>query len=444
MYDYKDKFNGVEKDGRNSVYQILSQTTFQDWETIKKDYDATAISEIKIDGNTFKNYGQYQFIWEKSFVKSPQRSSSGSIGNLNSYTTFLTPHLLINFSIMSIDDYRALMKLHYSKNEFTVECYDFIYKKPITVKMYFGTEEMAKLYTINKMRQKSDGEWEDWIELVGVQDYTVELIGTNNDVELVSVRYVYNSDVTPSGAPMPDQYEEDVYVGDEIVLGKSSTFPDTPPSNTLKFKEWRGDDGLTYRNGTVITVNSKMIFYAVWEGITDYTLSFNYGLSEVATDTDENGILYPVLNRSVKLGESIGKLPPLTDPYVELGENKKRYYPFENGGWYKYPIKQEDMKVEDNTNYWIPRDDIIYALYDKKKYTVTYNLSYPEGTLQKDRVIIEPQSIEYGGSVVLPIIKFFTYKLDVWYIDNEYTTKFSGTMPPYDITIYGRFRDKFE
>jgi hypothetical protein len=188
-----------------------------------------------------------------------------------------------------------------------------------------------------------------------------------------------------------------------------------------------------------------MTLFAVWENYSDYTLSFNYGLSEVATDTDENGVLYPILNRSVKLGESIGKLPPLTEPYVQYGsgDSLKKYYPYENGAWYKYPIKQEDMKVEDNTKYWISRDDIIYALYDKKKYTVTYNLSYPE-SISSNKVTIEPQSIEYGGSVTLPNLSNFFYRFDGWYIDSEYSTKFSGTMPPYDITIYGRFINKSE
>ena len=60
-------------------------------EKFNTEYNATEIAHIKIDGNTFKNYGQYQFIWEKTFVKSPERSSHGSIGNLNSYATFLTP-----------------------------------------------------------------------------------------------------------------------------------------------------------------------------------------------------------------------------------------------------------------------------------------------------------------------------------------------------------------
>ena len=260
---YKDKYIGVD---RPSVYDILQKVGTTEYrEGAIKEYQAVDIAEVKIDGNRFRNYGVYSFIWEKTFIKSPERSADGSLGNLNSHATFLTPHLILDFSVMSIDDYRKIMLLHYGANEYTVECYDPIYNRHIKVKMYFGTEEMAKLYTIAQNRLLPNGQWEEWVDLVGVTDYKVELIGTNNDLDLVSVRYVYNSDITPTGAPMPDQYEEDVYLGEEIVVGSNSTFPDTPPSSSLKFKHWVDDEGLIYTNGKTWTVNVPLTLYAVWQ-----------------------------------------------------------------------------------------------------------------------------------------------------------------------------------
>lgn len=140
---------------------------------------AKGIEVVTIDKIEFTNYGQYSFVWEKSFVTSPKRSVSGSLGDLDDLPTFLTAHLVIDFSIMSIDDYRKIMKLHYSKNQHTVTCYDPIYNTTRTLEMYFATEEMPKLYTIAEHRFRDD--WEDWIDLVGVTEYKVELIGTNND-----------------------------------------------------------------------------------------------------------------------------------------------------------------------------------------------------------------------------------------------------------------------
>ena len=269
---YKDKYIGVD---RPSVYDILQKVGTTEYrEGAIKEYEAVDIAEVKIDGNRFRNYGAYSFIWEKTFVKSPERSADGSIGNLNSYATFLTPHLIMDFSVMSIDDYRKIMILHYGANEFTVECYDPIYNRKIKVKMYFATEEMAKLYTIAQNRLLPNGQWEEWVDLVGVTEYKVELIGTNNDLDLVSVRYEYSTlkeDGTleypylPNGSPANPQFEEDVYIGEEIIIGGNSTFPETPPTNSLKFKHWIDEEGLIYTNGKTWTVNVPLTLYAVWQ-----------------------------------------------------------------------------------------------------------------------------------------------------------------------------------
>lgn len=432
---YKDKFIGA--DDRLSVMDILQKvgtTEYRNGEV--KEYKAVGIDYVIINGNKFKNYGVYQFIWEKTFVKSPERSASGSLGNLNSYATFLTPHLIINFSVMSIEDYRKIMLLHYGANEYTVECYDPIYNKTIKVKMYFATEEMAKLYTIAQNRLLPNGQWEEWVDLVGVTDYKVELIGTNNDLDLVSVRYVYNSTTTPTGSPIPDQYEEDVYVGEEIVIGANSTFPDTPPSSTQKFKHWVDDKGIVYNNGIVNTINSDLTLYAVWESSTAFTLSFNYGLSDVDTSVDSStGVLTEILNKEVQKGQSIGILPKLTAEPSVTGKDNVKYYPYTNGGWYKYPVKQDDMKVENNQSYWADRNTVIYALYDKKPFTVSY-------VTNSENTAIPTQTLYYGDKVYLPTLSRSGYTFQGWYLDSSFNTAFSGTMPPYSITLYARWATK--
>ena len=57
----------------------------------RAEYEAVNIDKLIIDGNEFANYGEYSFIWEKTFVKSPVRATgNGEINNLNSYATYLT------------------------------------------------------------------------------------------------------------------------------------------------------------------------------------------------------------------------------------------------------------------------------------------------------------------------------------------------------------------
>jgi uncharacterized repeat protein (TIGR02543 family) len=434
MYDYNKKYKGIGD--RLSVMEILQEVgTTRYRENTTKEYQAVDIDKVVIDGNIFKNYGQYSFIWEKTYVKEPVRSANGSIENLNSYATFLTAHLILDFSVMSIDDYRKIMRLHYESNEYTVECYDTIYNHPIRIKMYFATEEMAKLFTISQHRSLPNGGWEDWVDIVGVSDYKVELIGTNSELDLVGVKYSYNSDITPTGVPVPN-IEEEVYIGEEIVVGNGVPFINEPPSYTQKFKEWNtkpDGTGLTYTNGKVITVNDDMTLYAIWESTTSYTLSFNYGLSDVYSEIDSTtGVLTEVLNREITDITDIGVLPPLTEPYVEDANTKKKYYPYTNGGWYKHPVKQNNMQVVSNQAYWMTRDTIIYALYDKKPFTVDY-------VTNSGNTAIPQQTLTYGDSVYTPTLAQQGYTFQGWFIDSTLVTQFSGSMPPYDITLYAKW-----
>lgn len=441
---YFDKYKGV--DNRLSIIEILQEVGSPEYkDATNREYEAVDISQIKIDGNIFKNYGAYRFIWEKTYSTSPERSVGGSMGNINSISTFLTGHLIIDFSVMSIDDYRLFMTLHYDRNEHTVECYDPIYNNRITLKMYFATEQMAKLYTISQNRMLPNGEWEDWVDLVGVSEYAVELIGTNNELDLLSVKYEYstlNADGTllyptfPNGTVATPQYEEDVYSGEEIMVGSNSTFPDTPPKNSLKFKHWVDENGLIYTNGVIVTVNKPITLYAVWESSTTHTISFNYGLSEVDYTIDSStGLIEDILNKEVQKGQSIGSLPKLTaEPFV-TGADEKKYYPYTNGGWYKYPVKQANMQVFSNDLYWTDRDTIIYALYDKKPFLVTY-------VTNATNTSIPTQTLYYGDQVYLPTLAREGYTFQGWYIDSTYTTKFNGTMPPYSITLYAKWETK--
>jgi hypothetical protein len=201
-------------------------------------YKANGIETVTIDGNEFSDYGAFSFIWEKSYVKSPERSANGSIGNLDSYPTFITPHLKIDFSMMSIDSYRKLMSLIYMKKEFKVTCYDVVNNRITTNLMYFSTEEMPKLWTIVEALNGN----ENAVELLGIQEYTVEMIGTNNLIPNPEIQVWYkNSDGTEINT-----HPYIVYDGEDFEVG---TYVTNPPS------KWMMENGLIVSNGDVITLH---------------------------------------------------------------------------------------------------------------------------------------------------------------------------------------------
>lgn len=247
----------------NDIYAKSLDERYADYDVMG---EGKEIHKVVIDGNVFSGYKVFTFLWEKTFVKEPTRSSNGTIGNLNSYATFITPHLKIDFSLMSIDDYRRLYKLILQKNEFTVTCYDIVSNTRVTKKMYFAPDQFPTLYTV--ARRLSTGD--KFIELTGIRNYTVELIGTNNEVESIKVTYLPNY---PAGQSPPSQSEvkEDVYIGGELIIGSGSAYPSTPPINKI-FSHWIGDDGVRYDNGTVIYITDIMknglVLTAQWQSTT--------------------------------------------------------------------------------------------------------------------------------------------------------------------------------
>lgn len=380
------------------------------------------IDIVYIDNNPFKDYSAFTFLMEKSYVKSPVRSGDGSINNLDSYAWFLTPHLKIDFSLMSIDSYRRIMKLIQSKNEFTVTCYDVVNDKDVTHNMYFATEQMPKLWAIARALDGAE-----WTELLGVQDYTIELIGTNTDITTVSVTYHYNP---PSGLDTTEG-SNSVPKGSEIIVGDVVTFKNNPPTG-YKFKQWNSKpngDGMVYTDGYATTINEDLVLYAIWEQTSSYTLNFSYGLSTPMVGTD----MKYKYSTPVVYGKAIGTLPSFeTQPTVTYGDDETtKYTPYSNGAWYKTPTKgKNSVPVKDNEIYWIEQNSTIYLLYDTASYPVYYYV---------DGAIYSSVSIQYGVSIPLPVLVKLGYTFDGWYTDDKYENKFSGTMPPFVLSLYARW-----
>lgn len=173
-------------------------------------YGVYDIDTISVDGMTFGGYKAYSAFWEKTYPVSPERTLAGVIDNLNSLAFFTTFHLRINFSMMSIDDYRRLYELMLSKNEFVVTCYDPLSNSKITQKMYFYPDDLPNFYM--PIRAING---EKFFELTGVKDYVVEMVGTNADPDTATVLYYDpNGNLLGSGLYFSNT---EVVVGEGIV-----------------------------------------------------------------------------------------------------------------------------------------------------------------------------------------------------------------------------------
>lgn len=229
-----------------------------------QDYYVTRqLDRIEIDGNTIQGYFEYSYLDEKSYFTSPIRSSGGVIDNLNSYATFLTPRLIITYKMLDIESYRTLMQLLQSKNEFSVSCYDIVNDCRVTHNMYFATPSMPSIY-------------QRYLQVLGIKDYTIELIGTNTGVEEYTLTYNYN---IPSGISWDKQttatqtFAKNIsdtvgginapYTENNTTFAISSqTFNDT-----YQFVGWyekSNGTGFGYRDGDAYFIKNNKTLFAKW------------------------------------------------------------------------------------------------------------------------------------------------------------------------------------
>jgi uncharacterized repeat protein (TIGR02543 family) len=382
-------------------------------------YQERQLDRIKIDNNEIQGYFEYSFMNEKTYFTSPERSSGGSIDNLNSYATFLVPRIVIKYNYMHINDYRTLMRLIQSKNEFTVECYDIVWDKRVTHKMYVSPTSMPSIH-------------QRYLEVLGVKDFTVELIGTNSDVDKISI--VYHSNFPSSYPPSITEGESDVYANQEIIIGTAAKQIKSTSVADHKFSHWEDENGNTYTDGVAYSFPNSITLKAEWVGSTECTLLLNYGIADPEINDSEYSYVTSI---PVKYGQKIESIPTVKPPTVKAkdinGVEREYPYVYTDGAWYKTPIKAVNSEsVSNGTSYWAQTDSSIYLIYEVTKYNL---FLYVDGNL------FLTNTIEYNTPMNLPHLVQSGKTFDGWYVDSQYKNKrANGNMPPYDLTLYARFK----
>lgn len=414
-------------------------------------FNAIGIDEVIIDGVHFTDYKAFSFVWEDSYVKSPERSGDGSIENLNSYAWFLTPHLKIDFSLLSIDSYRKLIvDLKHKKREFVVTCYDPTYNQMTTNKMYFPPEELPKLLTIARALNG-----EQWVELLGVQDYSIELIGTNASFDKVDILY-YDE----NGNPIPEATQS-VDKGVEAIIRYNYT-----PSSGNKFEGvWLTKNGTPINNGEAIRVTEELQLRPQIKPSQNYTLFFSYGKgvepimqvgSKPITSIEIVGAVFNGEGEIIKKGEAISTaiaraniITPngtaflfpsngtgLSEVEYEFDNEKKKIngdQVYEFSGWYWTSEENAGAKVTGASLYNYDVNRTIYQIYKEIPHKLTYDTTeYPD-------IKLDDQFLGFGETVVLPKLSRSGYNFLGWFLvsGNGAPT----TMPPHEMTVIAKWEE---
>ncbi len=212
---------------------------------------------LTINGRVIPNMSSYSYVDAKSFFKEPTRSTKGVINKLNSYATFLTPRLKFDFKYMPIGAYRVLMKLIKEYNEFIVTCYDPVEDVYVTRKMYFKPKDFPNIF------QRS-------LETLAMLNESFELVGTNSDIETLSL--VYNKNIPNQTVTSGLEFS----YGDEVRIGKYDT--SISAENPLEWtrsgyilRSWNtaaDGSGTRYVSNHVVYLTTSLVLYAQWEAIT--------------------------------------------------------------------------------------------------------------------------------------------------------------------------------
>lgn len=371
-------------------------------------YTTTKLNKVIIDGNEIDGYAEYSYLDEINYVKEPTRSNNGSIENLDSYARFLVPHLILKYKYMDIENYRKVLKLMQSKSEFVVECYDIVKNKRVAHKMYFHPPTMPTLY-------------QRFLQTRGILDYTIELVGTLNNIADVNIVYHLNP---PIGTGITDRTEGSVNyaLGQEVIIGKDITIKDENFNNEYKFSHWEDENGFKYLDNTAYTINEDLILYAQWQTSQTYTLSYNYGLGEEGDIT----------SKSIVINSEYGTLPTTAPKKVEYDGEQLDGYVFD--GWYKTPVKvSNSVAISSADLYNTYANTTIYQLFTPITYTITFNSN--GGTS------VSTMSKKYGAEIYEPKEPTKNgYTFQGWFLDSTLTRQFSfTTMPPKNITLYAKW-----
>ena len=228
------------------------------------------LKSFKLDDQEYTGYNGYSFFWEQTYVSEPERSMGGVV-DLSSNAYFLTPHLKIDFSLISYDDFKRLRQQQLSKNTFQLLCWDTDNNEPLLREVYFHPATLPNFMTIARALNG-----EKWTEIIGAKNFVVELVGTNTDVEKTYIVYYVNK---PSGATWggSTQTSQIFSVNTSVVVGKqayvdngsntSVRIPTITFNNTYKFKNWNtkpDGTGTAYTDNYARTLSSKIALYAQW------------------------------------------------------------------------------------------------------------------------------------------------------------------------------------
>lgn len=281
------------------------------------------LTDITINGYIFKGYSDFSCINSKTYVVEPERASNGSIPDINAYQVFYVPRVRISFKYMKIEDYQRFL-IAIEPNEFVVSYFDYTKGQTVFHKMYCEPQELEKLHSYR-------------LDVLGILDKQISLIGTLNSVDTFSLTYIANGGIGG-------------IAGTSFVMGQTLHISDgsglSKQGYTLSKWNTKADGtGTDYLlNSYKVAEESNLTLYAVWGATGSYQLFFDYKATKPSSASASDWIE----STNVTYNQNIPTLPrPSREGFVF-------------GGWYVFP-EYEGSKYEDGQKYTVKGSTTLVA-----------------------------------------------------------------------------------
>ena len=207
----------------------------------------------------FKGVGvDSRFGWEHLTWKSnPSRSLTSEFTNMDDIDVYLIARCEITINFANIHDYMDLRKILGRERHFYAEFFNTDTGEWIRREMYCSENTVSKFFMLGQ-------------RLIGAQDYTIKLVGTNRDLkEDGTITKDYTITYNANGGEGTIASEKTKWGGQVTI--SDGTGLTAPTGKHLKYWEARTTkDGQTVVNGYYApnqstTIWTDMNLYAIWE-----------------------------------------------------------------------------------------------------------------------------------------------------------------------------------
>lgn len=188
--------------------------------------------------------GYNEVVWGASLT----RSNTFALENIDDVDIGVVPQCTLVFKYLDIETFIILQSL-LRERHLIVNYFDMDLGQRVTHEMAITGNERKKFYSRGS-------------SLVGVQDFTIKLVGTNRDSEMLDVTVTYDL----NGGTSDSDYDEETYTqSDQITIASGSDI--TPPDDSSYLLEWNTSadgTGQHYAPNTSITIWSDLTLYAIY------------------------------------------------------------------------------------------------------------------------------------------------------------------------------------